>query len=91
MDVVMIFLMLSTLTPFLFIKLKKMPLAIVQSVLLVGMWMYYFQAVFNTAPATFSPLWIIFYAGLFVSQIAWIMFIIYVVSTQEAKLKKSYQ
>ncbi|MFG6146987.1 hypothetical protein [Halobacillus sp. B23F22_1] len=91
MDVVMIFLMLSTITPFLFIKLKKMPLAIAQSVLLVGMWMYYFQAVFSTAPAAFSPLWIIFYAGLLLSQIAWIMFIIYVISTQEDKWQKSYQ
>ncbi|WP_101842086.1 hypothetical protein [Halobacillus sp. Marseille-P3879] len=91
MDIVMIFLMLSTLTPFLFIKLKKMPLAVVQSVLLVGMWIYYFQAVFSTAPAAFSPLWIIFYGGLFVSQIAWIMFIIYVVNTQDTKFNKSYQ
>ncbi|MCP3033470.1 hypothetical protein LF817_19280 [Halobacillus sp. A1] len=91
MDIVMVFLLLSTVTPFLFIKLKKLPLAILQSVLLVGMWMYYFQAVFNVAPPTLSPLWLIFYAGLFVSQIGWIMFIIYVVKTQEEKLQKSYQ
>ncbi|MFC7063716.1 hypothetical protein [Halobacillus seohaensis] len=90
MGIIMIFLMLSTVTPFLFMKLRKMPLAIVQSALLVGMWIYYFEAVFNVAPATFSPLWVIFYGGLIVSQAAWIMFIIYVVNTQD-KYQKSYQ
>jgi len=90
MDIVMIFLLLSTLTPFLFLKVRRLSLAVIQSLMLVGMWVYYFQAAFSVAPATFSPLWIIFYAGLLLSQVGWIMFIVYVVSSH-GKYQKEFQ
>ncbi|MBN8233956.1 hypothetical protein JF544_01810 [Halobacillus kuroshimensis] len=76
MGVLVMFLLLSTVTPFLFLQLKKPALAVAQSVLLVGMWVYYFQIILYTAPAAFSVTWSMFYAGLIGSQIAWILFII---------------
>ncbi|MCA1009849.1 hypothetical protein [Halobacillus halophilus] len=90
MDIVMIFLLLSTLTPFLFLKVRRLSLAVIQSLMLVGMWIYYFQAAFSVAPATFSLLWIIFYGGLLLSQVGWIMFIVYIVSSH-GKYQKEFQ
>ncbi|WP_226577771.1 hypothetical protein [Halobacillus litoralis] len=84
MGVIVMFLLLSTITPFLFLLLKKPAFAIVQSILLVGMWVYYFQVILYTAPAAFTVTWSMFYIGLVGSQIAWILFIIATVEQSPA-------
>ncbi|MBY7144626.1 hypothetical protein KFZ56_16520 [Virgibacillus sp. NKC19-3] len=76
MGVTLMFMMLATLTPFLFLRLNKKLYAAIQSVLLIGMWFYFFVAMFQTAPAPFSISWIMFYLSLIVAEVAWIMFII---------------
>ncbi|MGP4062410.1 hypothetical protein [Halobacillus litoralis] len=76
MGVTFMFLLLATVTPFLLLQLKKPAFAVVQSIFLVGMWLYCFQILLFTAPAAFSATWTMFYAGLIGAQVAWIMFII---------------
>lgn len=76
MGIILMFMLLSTVTPFLFLKLKKPAFAIAQTVLLVGMWVYYFQVLFYTTPIALSPTWAMFYLGLVGAEVAWVMFII---------------
>ncbi|ASK63839.1 hypothetical protein CFK37_17575 [Virgibacillus phasianinus] len=85
MGIIVMFMLLATLTPFLFLHSKKKVMAIVQSVLLVGMWLYYIQAQFFIAPGTFSVTWIMFYASLVLAEVAWVMFIIATVKTPASK------
>ncbi|MFD2923961.1 hypothetical protein [Halobacillus naozhouensis] len=90
MDMVLIFLLLATVAPFMFMNLKKVTLAVIQTILLVGMWVYYFQALFVEAPAVLSFPWLMFYLGLILSEVAWVMMIINVVhSTTE--YRKNYE
>ena len=76
MGIIVMFMVLATLTPFLFIHLNRKIFAVVQSVMLVGMWVYYFEALFHTPPHLFSIMWIMFYASMIIAEIAWIQFII---------------
>lgn len=76
MGVAVLFLLLATVTPFLFIQMKKPVFAAVQSVLLVGMWVYFFQVLYFTTPAAFSMTWSSYYLSLIVAEVAWVMFII---------------
>lgn len=90
MSIVLMFMLIATVTPFVFIHLKKTTFAIVQTILLVGMWLYFFNTVFVTAPAPFSFSWIMFYLSLIVSEVAWVMLIIHMVNSP-AKHRRSYQ
>lgn len=89
MGIAVMFLLLATLTPFLFIHLKKKVLAVVQSVLLVGMWLYFLEIMFQTAPAAFSLTWSAFYLSLIIAEVAWVMFIIHMV--KQPLIHKNYQ
>ncbi|UJL45855.1 hypothetical protein KFZ58_15950 [Virgibacillus sp. NKC19-16] len=77
MSITIMFMVLATLTPFLFLRLNKKLYALIQSVLLVGMWLYFFAVMFQTPPDPFSISWIMFYLSLIVAEVAWVMFIIY--------------
>ncbi|WP_449355127.1 hypothetical protein ACUL41_03040 [Virgibacillus natechei] len=77
MGVTLMLMILATLTPFLFLRLNKKLYAAIQSILLLGMWVYFYAAMFQTAPDPFSITWIMFYLSLIVAEVAWIMFIIY--------------
>lgn len=90
MGIILMFMLLASITPFLFLQLKKTVLALVQTILLVGMWLYFFEAVFQTAPAAFSISWLMFYASLFAAEVAWVMFIIRLVKTSGVA-QESYQ
>ncbi|WP_082232339.1 hypothetical protein [Halobacillus massiliensis] len=81
MGITFMFMLLATITPFLLIQMNKLTLAIVQSVLLVGMWLYFLEATFNIAPGAFSYLWVFFYLSLFAAEVAYIMYVIYLVKT----------
>lgn len=90
MDIVLIFLLLATVAPFMFMNLKRMTLAVIQTILLVGMWVYYFQALFVEAPAVLSFPWLTFYLGFILSEVAWVMMIINIVHST-AEYHKNYQ
>ncbi|UOQ95357.1 hypothetical protein MUO14_10730 [Halobacillus shinanisalinarum] len=90
MGIVLMFLLIATVAPFVFIHLKKTKLAIAQTILLVGMWLYFFEAMFMVAPTAFSITWVMFYLSLVVAEVAWVMFIIHVANSQ-AKYQESYQ
>lgn len=79
MGIIVMFMVLATLTPFLFIHLNKKILAVVQTVMLIGMWVYCFEAFFHTAPHAFSIMWIMFYASMVLAEFAWVKFIIQVI------------
>lgn len=81
MGISVMFMLLATLTPFLFIHMKRKVLAVVQAVLLVGMWIYFLELMFQTAPATFSIVWVMFYMSLIIAEVAWVMFIIHMVKS----------
>ncbi|WP_173918334.1 hypothetical protein [Halobacillus sp. Marseille-Q1614] len=81
MGITFMFMLLATITPFLFIQMNKLSLAIVQTIMLVGMWLYFLEATFNIAPGAFSYLWVFYYASLIVAEVAYIMFVIYMVKT----------
>ncbi|UOQ95467.1 hypothetical protein MUO14_11390 [Halobacillus shinanisalinarum] len=89
MDIVVIFMLIATVTPFIFINLKKTTFAIIQTILLVGMWVYYFQVLFIETPAMFSFSWMMFYSSLIVSEVAWVMMIIHM-GKSPAKYWKNY-
>lgn len=76
MGMIVMFLLLATVAPFLFIITKKTALAVIQSVLLIGMWLYYFQVTMYTDPGAFSITWAMFYLGLIGAHVAWVVFII---------------
>ncbi|ELK46032.1 hypothetical protein QRD89_06925 [Halobacillus sp. ACCC02827] len=76
MGVASMFLLLATVTPILFLMMKKPAFAIVHSVLLMGMWVYYFQVLLYTTPTAFSPTWTMFYLALIGTHIGWVMFFI---------------
>ncbi|MEW9677946.1 hypothetical protein ABRT01_17635 [Lentibacillus sp. L22] len=91
MGIIVMFMVLATLTPFLFIHLNKKILAVVQTVMIIGMWLYYFEALFHTAPPAFSIMWIMFYLSMILAEVAWVMFIIRVVKTSDtAKRTTTY-
>ncbi|GAA0430044.1 hypothetical protein GCM10008983_03010 [Lentibacillus halophilus] len=81
MGIILAFMLTSTLTPFFFLQLRKKSFAIVQTILLIGMWVYFFQAAFQTAPPVLSVTSIMFYASLVMAEVGWIMFIIHHVKT----------
>ncbi|HLR63227.1 MAG TPA: hypothetical protein VK097_12415 [Lentibacillus sp.] len=83
MGITLMFMVLGTVTPFIFLYLKKKSLAIVQTVLLIGMWLYFIQVMFIAVPAVFSITWMMFYASLIMSAVGWILFIIDMVNTSE--------
>ncbi|WP_079528871.1 MULTISPECIES: hypothetical protein [Halobacillus] len=83
MGIVLMFLLIATVAPFVFIHLKRTKLAITQTILLVGMWVYFFETMFISAPSAFSITWSMFYLSLIVAEVAWVMFIIHVANTHE--------
>lgn len=85
MGISMMFILLATLAPFLFVYLKRKTLAVVQSLLLIGTWIYFIAAMFQTAPAVFSITWSMFYLSLLLAEVAWVMFIIHEVELLEEK------
>ncbi|WP_240377514.1 hypothetical protein [Bacillus piscicola] len=90
MGVTLVFMLLATLTPFLFIQMKKRAFAVVHTVLLIGMWMYFIETMFNAAPPLFSLLTVTFYLSLLAAEIGWVMFVIRLVRPA-AGFQKSYQ
>ncbi|TFB21820.1 hypothetical protein E3U55_08335 [Filobacillus milosensis] len=87
MGVVMMFMILSSVTPYLFYRLNKKTLAGIQFVSLFGMWMYYINISFlGTDPGMFSLSWSAFYLSLILAWVAWIMFIIHLVKSNEKLL-----
>lgn len=87
MGIIVMFMVLATLTPFLFIRLNKKIPAALQAILVIGMWFYYLEAAFNVAPGSFSMLWIMFYGSLLLAEVAWVMFLIQVVKFSMTKAK----
>ncbi|WP_246364123.1 hypothetical protein [Halobacillus locisalis] len=81
---IVVFLLLATVAPFLFIITKKTALAVVQSILLIGMWLYFFQVTMYTDPGAFSITWSMFYLSLIGAHVAWVMFIIATVEASPA-------
>ncbi|MFC4559409.1 hypothetical protein ACFO3D_14520 [Virgibacillus kekensis] len=82
MGITVMFIILSTVTPFIFLFLKKRFLAVLQSVLLIGMWLYFVQIMFIEVTALFSMTWIMFYASLLLSVVGWVLLIIDLVKRQ---------
>ncbi|GAB4074231.1 hypothetical protein GCM10028778_17340 [Barrientosiimonas marina] len=73
------FMLLASVTPFMFLYLKKYLLVGVQSMLLIGMWFYVIEAMFFAAPSAFSITWLTFYGSLILAEVAWVQFIIRIV------------
>ncbi|ASN06125.1 hypothetical protein [Virgibacillus necropolis] len=90
MGIIVMFMLLATLTPFLFIQSNKKTLAVLQTVMLVGMWLYYIEAQFQTAPAAFSITWSMFYLSLILAEVGWVMFIIRMVKSPINRTKTNY-
>ncbi|SFJ87674.1 hypothetical protein SAMN04487936_10537 [Halobacillus dabanensis] len=84
MGMIVMFLLLATVAPFLFLITKKTSLAVVQSILLIGMWLYFFQVTIYTNPGAFSITWSMFYLGLIGAHVAWVMFIMATVKASPA-------
>ncbi|QSS98761.1 MULTISPECIES: hypothetical protein [Pontibacillus] len=76
MGATVMFLLLATIAPFLFLQTKKMAFAVAQSVLLIGMWLYFFQVTMYTDPGLFSITGAMFYLGLIGAHVAWVMFMV---------------
>ncbi|WP_010529757.1 hypothetical protein [Lentibacillus jeotgali] len=89
MGITLMFMLLSTVTPFIFFRLEKKIFAGVQSVLILGMWVYFIQVMFVAVPAIFSITWLMFYGSLILAEVAWIMLIIDAVKIAD-KYRKSY-
>ncbi|MFC2946850.1 hypothetical protein [Virgibacillus sediminis] len=77
MGITVMFMILGTVTPFIFLHVRRILLAVIQSILLVGMWFYFIRVMFIQAPAFFSITWIMFYASLLLSAVGWVLFIIH--------------
>lgn len=75
MDLVIIFMIIACGAPFLFLRLRRFWLAGIQTLLLIGMWAYFILSLNpDTVPVAFSVLWFAFYAGLVLSEIAYVLF-----------------
>ncbi|RWZ60611.1 hypothetical protein EQV77_04765 [Halobacillus fulvus] len=79
MDVAFVFLLFATITPVMLLQLKKPVFAVVQTILLIGMWLYCFQMVLYTPPAAFSISWTMFYASLIGAHVAWLLFVMAII------------
>lgn len=88
MDMAIIFMVVASIAPFLTIHIRKFWLAGIQVLLLIGMWTYFIQS-FNSPSGWggFSVLWLSFYASLVVSEIAYVMFAVYLAKKIQAELK----
>ena len=84
MGAIVMFLLLATVAPFLFLITRKTAFAVAQSILLIGMWLYFFQVTMYTDPGAFSITWSMFYLGLIGAHVAWVMFIVATVKTRPA-------
>lgn len=88
MDMAIIFMIVASVAPFLSIHIRKYWFAGIQILLLIGMWIYFIESLGSTAvPGNFSILWFSFYASLVVSEIAYVMFAIYVVKKIQEEIK----
>lgn len=88
MDMAIIFMIVATIAPFLYIHMKKYTLAVVQGILLIGMWIYFAQSLNpDTVPANFSIQWFAFYLCLVVSEIAYVMFAVYLAKKIQQELR----
>ncbi|SEQ16193.1 hypothetical protein [Piscibacillus halophilus] len=91
MGVVMMFMILASVAPYLFYQLNKKWLASLQAILVVGMWFYAINiSLVGVTPGVFSITWSSFYLSLILAEVAWVMFIIHVVKTTE-KTTLSYE
>ncbi|HET7658483.1 MAG TPA: hypothetical protein VFK37_09340 [Bacillales bacterium] len=89
MDMAIIFMIVASIAPFLYLHMKKYVFAGVQIILLIGMWIYFVQAINPaTVPANFSILWFAFYFCLVISEIAYIMFAIYLAKKIQQELRE---
>ncbi|HLR02029.1 MAG TPA: hypothetical protein VK111_04725 [Virgibacillus sp.] len=77
MSVSVMFILLASVAPFLFIYLRRKMLAALQFVLLAGMWVHFIMVAFQTPPGIFSATWTMFYLSLLLAEVAWVMFFIY--------------
>ncbi|CDQ20105.1 hypothetical protein SAMN05192559_10753 [Halobacillus karajensis] len=84
MGAIVMFLLLATVAPFLFLQSRKPAFAVVQSILLIGMWLYFFQVMMYSDPGVFSATWSMFYLGLIGAHVAWVMFIVSTVKSSPA-------
>ncbi|HET7628170.1 MAG TPA: hypothetical protein VFK44_07255 [Bacillales bacterium] len=91
MDMAIIFMLVASAAPFVFIHLKKYVFAAAQVLLLIGMWMYFFAGLNpETLPAPFSVLWFSFYGSLVLSEIGYVMFVIYLGKTIGAEYRQEH-
>ena len=89
MDMAIIFMIVATIAPFLYIHMKKYIWAVVQGILLIGMWIYFAQSLNPaTTPANFSIQWFAFYLCLVISEIAYVMFAIYLAKKIQLELRE---
>lgn len=77
MTIIVMFILLASVAPLLFIYLKRKVLATVQFALLAGMWVHFIIVTFQTPPGIFSTTWVMFYLSLLLAEVAWVMFFIY--------------
>ena len=92
MDMAIIFMIVATIAPFLYIHMRKYILAAVQGILLIGMWIYFAQSLNpNTVPANFSIQWFAFYLCLVISEIAYVMFAVYLAKKIQLELREKAQ
>jgi predicted membrane channel-forming protein YqfA (hemolysin III family) len=87
MSVAVIFLIVASIAPFVFFHLKKTVLGVLQIVLLIGMWLYFFEVVRGGSPSVFSVLWLTFYGSLVISEIALVMLAIHVGNSRKTPRK----
>lgn len=88
MSFVIIFMLTVTVTPIVLLYLKKPVLSFLQSILVVGAWIYVFEMVFHQAPAVFSLLWVLFHLALVFSIISWILLIIDLAEHHEVRRER---
>lgn len=87
MGVALMFMILASVAPYLFYQLNKKWLAGVQTILVVGMWLYAINThLLGINPGMFSITWSSFYLSFLLAEVAWIMFIIREVKASEKTL-----
>ncbi|WP_245998071.1 hypothetical protein [Aquisalibacillus elongatus] len=82
---------LASVAPYLFYQINKKWLAGVQAIVVIGMWIYGINiSLLGIEPAIFSLTWTSFYLSFILAEVAWIMFIIYVVkNTDQPAINKN--
>ncbi|MFD2637908.1 hypothetical protein [Piscibacillus salipiscarius] len=90
MGIALMFMILASVAPYLFYLLNKKWLAGVQTVLVLGMWVYAINThLIGIDPGMLSLTWMSFYLSFILAEVAWVMFIIREVKSSE-KTSLSY-